>query len=349
MDNVAALQWVQDNIAGFGGAADRVTIFGESSGAGSVSQLMGVEAAWPYFHQGIMESGTASFWTYLTLDAAEGSFRTLTAKASCSGSGVVGCLLDAGAALVSSAVTAVPCRDGCTWAPVVDGVYVPGKTLDLVQAGRWRPQTPFIAGFNLNDGAMFVPGFPISEYTMTAKSLSSYFSDRFGEERVATLTATFPVPAGSPFSSDYFSSAQACETDFSYACTAQWVAVAASSPAYVYQFSMPSSAGTALHGDEIGYVFGTLKNPTADQSYVSSLMMGYWTAFAKSGDPNGGGLPSWPAWGSSAPIANISATPSLAHAPDDSFVGCGFFHEHWDYYSSCLPPTEAEATHEAAQ
>ena len=59
---------------------------------------------------------------------------------------------------------------------------------------------------------------------------------------------------------------------------------------------------------------------------------------------NGGGLPSWPAWDDSAPIANISATPSLAHAPDDSFVGCSFFREHWDYYSSCLPPTEAEAT-----
>ena len=111
----------------------------------------------------------------------------------------------------------------------------------------------------------------------------------------------------------------------------------------MYQFSQASASGVVLHGDEIPYVFGTLARASAPQAYVSSLMMGYWAAFAKNGDPNGGGLPAWPVWDASAPIANISDHPSVAYVPGDSFVGCSFFHANWDFYSGCLPPDEASA------
>eukprot|EP00932_Pfiesteria_piscicida_P017820 SRR837773.4699.p2 GENE.SRR837773.4699~~SRR837773.4699.p2 ORF type:complete len:196 (-),score=24.18 SRR837773.4699:46-633(-) len=162
--------------------------------------------------------------------------------------------------------------------------------------------------------------------SMSHTSLDAYFAKRFGIERVTLLSETFPVPKDvvPSWLSAYFYSAQACETDFSYACSAQWLTTSMSSGsrAYVYQFSEPSSFGLVLHGDEIPYVFGTKSNPSAAQASVRNATMAYWTNFAKNGDPNAAGLDTWPAWDSSAPIFNISATPSVHHAPNDTFVGC---------------------------
>lgn len=356
LDNVAALKWVHSNIAAFGGDPDNVMIFGESSGAGSVSQLLGIEAAWPYFHKAVMESGTAAFWTYLPLENAQQSYTAVLASTGCASAlNKVDCLLGAGSNGFTSAVTSVPCRDGCTWAPTIDGVLIPDKTLSLGQQGYLRPNTPMISGFNLNDGAMFVPGYPAVLKTMSAAGLQTYFSDRFGEEHVAELATTFPVPGAWPGSADlspYCYSAQQCETDFSYACTALWLtaAEAAGQATYVYLFSEPTTGDLALHGDEIKYVFGTLKEPSASQTAVSEAMMTYWTNFAKTGNPNdeGGAAGSssrrappleWPVWDAkSAAVLNITSSPIVRSVPVASYVGCPFFQQHWAFYSGCLPP-----------
>ena len=216
----------------------------------------------------------------------------------------------------------------------------------MARAGGLRPKTPIIAGFNLNDGASFVPGWPLSAATMSSKGLTSYFTDRFGDFAAPTLAKEFPVPAGtvSPLLSKYFYSAQSCETDFSYSCTAEWVASAADisghSYAFVYQFSEPTYMGSlAVHGDEIGYVFGTLKSPSPSQATVSKLMMAYWTNFAKEGTVNGGELPEWPQWSEKGgALLNITASPTVAFTPNNSFVGCPVFDANWDYFGGCLPP-----------
>jgi len=348
LDNIAALRWIHSNIGAFGGEPGRVTIFGESSGAGSVGQLLGMPDAWPYFHQAIMESGTAPAWTYMDVKSAYGSFdKVKTASACDSASDVVACLLNADPGAIMGAVYTVPCRDGCNWAPVIDGVAVRGRTMELATAGLLRPNTPIIAGFNLNDGAMFVPGYPLEMGIMTDSVLQAYFAKRFGIERVQTLLDTFPVPGvASPWwLSRYFSSAQACETDFSYACTAQWFTTVASSSAngssqaFIYQFSELTSDGATLvlHGDEIYYVFGTLQNPSHQQASVVSMTMAYWTNCAKTGDPNGGQLQKWPAWDKSGGLFNIRAQPSIDYVPHDTYNGCKFFHDNWDYYGGCLP------------
>jgi len=232
-------------------------------------------------------------------------------------------------------------------------VLLPGKPLTLAHAGQLRPNTPIISGFNLNDGAMFVSGYPFAEYGMTKSSLTSYFSQRFGEERVTTLSTLFTVPGsfpGSPLLSAPFYAAQRCETEFSYACTALWFTKAApTGSAWTYQFSEPTGfQGLVLHGAEIDYVFGTLSNPSAAQRAVSQTMMAYWSNFAKDGDPNGVGRGAnasltvrWPAWNASkGALLNVTSTPTIKSVPPASFHGCPFFEAHWDFYSDCLPPAE---------
>ena len=140
LDTVAALEWVHSNIASFGGDPGQVTIFGESSGAGSVSLLLGVQEAWPYYQRGIMESGTGSFWTYVTLSGAHSNFQQVVSTSKCSkSSSLLSCIVSTSQTVVAEAVDAVPCKDGCTWAPVVDGVLIRGTPLELAQSGNLRP------------------------------------------------------------------------------------------------------------------------------------------------------------------------------------------------------------------
>lgn len=343
LDAMFALEWVKANAEAFGGDGDRVTIFGQSAGAGSVSALTAIPAAWPFFDRAILESGSGDFWTYQSMAAGETNWKTLTRGVACAAApDVVACLLEAAPADLADAVAVVPCRDGCTWAPTIDGALLEGRIVDRARQGLLKPNLATISGFNLNDGAAFVPGFGSGAlYSMDAAGLESFYADGFGEEHVKTLASTFPVPGGFPgadgygYSSDFYA-AQQCETDYSYACAAFWYSEAFAQ-SYVYHFVEPTQGGLAYHGDEISYVFGTLANPSPAMAEASADVMGYWTAFAKTGDPNGGNRTAWPSWSKTRRVLNISSAPEAFSVPEDAYLGCGFFATHSDYFDGCLP------------
>ena len=371
LDAIEALRWVHANIGAFGGDPGRVTIFGESSGAGAVSQLLGARPAWPYFHQAIMESGAGAPWTYMDMRDAYHGFTSTLAAASCNTSehrsieSQIKCLLAAPSGVVASSLGnknaqfQFYCRDGCTWAPVIDGALLKGRPLDLARSRKIRPNTPIIAGHNLNDGALFVPTGPFGGYLKTNAQRLEYFARRFGPNHVAALVDAYPTPRHSQPGTDVttaFMSAQNCETDFSYACATYWLAAANHAPSYIYQFSQVSpKSALCLHGYELQYVFGTGHFPSSVQRRVANLTMSYWGSFAREGKPGGGGLPDWPSWhdigsdgrtgttpdpwpqpAAAGNMLNISEQPKVVRVLPTA-KGCSFFAEEWAYYQICLP------------
>jgi para-nitrobenzyl esterase len=290
MDQIAALQWVRRNISVFGGDPGNVTIFGESAGGGSVINLMISPPAQGLFQKAISQSGIARIdFPYLDrpndseMLSAEDQGKLFAVKLGVSADDV-----DALRAIPAQQIIDAGDPDTSAGGPMIDGKILTSRA-DVAFARHCEARIPFLLGSNALE---FPPPHPKKrEWEML----------RFPAAQGARLLAAYG-------SQDAYNTN--IGSDILFTEPARFLSQTHSevAPVYLYRFSVlseqaPKKITAAPHASDRQYVFRTLNAspwPTGPMDEkAAALIRAYWVAFAKTGDPNGGGRQKWPAYSAS--------------------------------------------------
>ena len=290
MDQIAALQWVNRNIAAFGGDPDNVTLFGCSAGGVSVNYLMTAPSAGGLFHRAIAESGGVRVEGSRRLREQVGYLTSLEADgetfaesfAIANDSDAVGKLR----ALTVEQILAYPIKQS-SMNPVVDGIVVPESIGHAFRSGS-QHAVPYLTGTTSWEESL-IANFPIPADAIYQDADRSALHAAYGdidEDRRHHV---------------YF-------RDALFAAPARFLALEHArhgGDAFRYRYSyVPGSSRAdsngAAHCAEVPYVFGNLEmpgrpQPDARDRELSNQLMDYWTAFARHGNPNVADQPEWPA------------------------------------------------------
>ncbi|XP_075834042.1 acylcarnitine hydrolase-like isoform X1 [Microtus pennsylvanicus] len=331
LDQVAALHWVQQNIAHFGGNPDLVTIFGESAGGTSVSSQVVSPMSKGLFHRAIMESGVALL-PYLISNTSEVVYTKVASLSGCEtvdSETLVHCLRNKSEEeilAINKVFQSIPA--------VVDGEFFPRHPQELLTSVDFRP-VPSIIGVNNDEYGWLLP---------VAQGIEQIIKEITRETLPAILKNTttqmmLPPECSDLLMEEYMNNTEDSQTlqiqykemiaDYLFVIPALQVAKSQRSraPVYFYEFrhvpsyekDMRPAYVKADHGDEIPFLLGSSRwgikpDFTEEEEMLSWMMMKYWTNFARHGNPNSEGLPEWPVMDDNEKYLQLDIHPSVGRA-----------------------------------
>ncbi|XP_042556595.1 pyrethroid hydrolase Ces2e-like isoform X2 [Dipodomys spectabilis] len=331
LDQVAALRWVQQNIAHFGGNPDQVTIFGESAGGTSVSSHVVSPMSQGLFHGAIMESGVALLPDLISSSSepVRSIVANLSACEQMDSEALVRCLRaksEEEMLAITKTFKIIPA--------VVDGVFLPKHPTELLASADFHP-VPSIIGVNTDEYGWILPmifGLADTIKEINRKTLPAIMQNTVG-------LMNLPAECAHLLMEEYMGDTEDPQTlqaqfqdmmgDFMFVMPALQVAhfQRSHSPVYFYEFQHPYSFIKDLklqniradHGAEVVFVFGSSFGGSSpdfseEEELLSRKMMKYWANFARNGNPNSEDLIHWPLFDQNEQYLQLDIHPAVGQA-----------------------------------
>jgi para-nitrobenzyl esterase len=350
MDQAFALNWVHDNIAGFGGDPGNVTIFGQSAGGASICTMIATPLAKGTFQRAIMQSGLCEL-----SEAPEAAYELTRAKMK-----LVGCAFDdldcmrrlPAAKLIKEAASEI--TDGFVYMPLHDGHILTGTPLSMIRAGNYN-RVDIMAGTVKDEFAAMLKLAPKYYFVRPAAYESTLLKQfKMTKEQADRFVVLYPLfnYGGRPV----VALGRGFGADAVMQCPAHrglLALLAGGGNAWFYRFEyddqkMGKTMGS-YHSAELPFIWNSFDRPPATTFYkgmdlvkekeLSRIMIAYWTNFARSGNPNGAGVPEWKPFQADAQTIQILDAGTVENRPAASEAErCEF----WDGYTTDFVPMANE-------